>query len=46
MWKKYSPVVDVHASDFKKVGTIFRKMKPGTNEEMPPTATAMADHFL
>ena len=36
----------MHASDFKKVGTIFRKMKPGTNEEMPPTATVMTDHYF
>ena len=32
--------------DFKKVGTMFRKIKPVTNEEIPHTATVMTDHYF
>ena len=44
--KRYSPVIDISSPEFKNVQTIFKKMKRGTGEEIPPTAAVMVDHYF
>ena len=44
--KKYSPVIDVHAKGFKAVETSFKMYSNNQKEELPPTPSALSNHYF